>query len=213
MVFIHGKRYEWHSDDPMYDTAPTIRNLNLAYVDEVGYTSLRCAWKPGCPVFVHPDINAEDTDTTMLSLYASIFSEWFPDIPAPSDVGSPCCAQFALSKAQVLKRPISDYERYRQWLFTVDASSQRTGFVMEYMWHVIFGKPVLNCGISAKDCYCRKFGMCDLDCPNEGKCEGTYWIPPGYELGLAQLPEGWPEKGQGDGWPIEGWEKEFRPSQ
>ena len=47
MVFIHGKRYQWHNDDPMYDHVPIIRNLRLAHVDKVGYASLRCTWEPG----------------------------------------------------------------------------------------------------------------------------------------------------------------------
>lgn len=212
MTFLHGRRYEWHNDDPMYDGVPILNRLNTTYVQKTGYTSLRCAWTPGCPSFIYPSAsNATHESYAGEYLYAQTFAEWFPDTPVPEAVGSYCCAQFAVSREKVLERPLEDYVKFRDWVFAAKETSSNIGFVMEYMWHVIFGQPVLNCAVSAQQCYCEKFGLCELDCKERGRCEGMYWIPPGYYLGLARLPEGWPEKGQGGAWPEEGWDQKLRP--
>jgi hypothetical protein len=50
------------------------------------------------------------------------------------------------------------------------------GIVLEYMWHVIFGKPAYWCP-SARDCYCGTWNQCDLECDDEvGWCEGRIWL-------------------------------------
>ena len=59
---------------------------------------------------------------------------------APVKVGAACCAQFAVSRGQVLKRPLSDYQRLRQWIIETEKSDAQSGRVMEFLWHVIFGK-------------------------------------------------------------------------
>lgn len=51
-----------------------------------------------------------------------------------------CCAQFAVSREQVLKRPIGDYIKFRDWVVHTKKSDASSGRVMEYLWHVIFGK-------------------------------------------------------------------------
>jgi hypothetical protein len=60
---------------------------------------------------------------------------------------------------------------------------------------VIFGKKPVHCP-SAKDCYCKVFGLCNLTCPDKGSCNGRYILPP-----FSSLPEGWP---------LMGWEHEPR---
>ena len=60
--------------------------------------------------------------------------------PAPSLVGAACCAQFAVSKAQVLARPLGDYERFREWIVDTEKSDAKSGRVLEFLWHVVFGK-------------------------------------------------------------------------
>jgi hypothetical protein len=60
---------------------------------------------------------------------------------------------------------------------------------------VIFGKPPVHCP-SAKECYCKTFGLCNLTCHNDRDCEGRYTLPQ-----YSSLP---------DGWPYIGWDKEER---
>ena len=59
---------------------------------------------------------------------------------APELVGAACCAQFAVSRDQVLARPLGDYERFREWIVETEKSDARSGRVLEFLWHVIFGK-------------------------------------------------------------------------
>ena len=73
---------------------------------------------------------------------------------------------------------------------------------MEYMWHIIFGRPSIDCP-NAGDCFCQKFGKCNLTCSDAG-CENTYKLPDWD----SSLPEKWPEEGQGEhGYPVDGWWK------
>lgn len=59
---------------------------------------------------------------------------------APALVGAACCAQFAVSKKQVLVRPLGDYVRFREWIIDTEKSDAKSGRVLEFLWHVIFGK-------------------------------------------------------------------------
>lgn len=58
----------------------------------------------------------------------------------PEFVGAACCAQFAVSKEQVFLRPRDDYIKIRQWIIDTEKSDAMSGRVMEFLWHVIFGK-------------------------------------------------------------------------
>jgi hypothetical protein len=58
-------------------------------------------------------------------------------------IASACCAQFAVSRDQVLKRPLEDYVKIRQWVMDTDRDDASSGRVMEYLWHVIFGKDLV----------------------------------------------------------------------
>ena len=62
------------------------------------------------------------------------------DEQAPALVGAACCAQFAVSKVQVQARPLSDYDRFREWVVDTEKSDAKSGRVLEFLWHVIFGK-------------------------------------------------------------------------
>ena len=59
--------------------------------------------------------------------------------PAPILVGAACCAQFAVSRDRVLARPVGDYERFRGWVVETEKSDAKSGRVLEFLWHVIFG--------------------------------------------------------------------------
>ncbi|KAK2746789.1 hypothetical protein FQN57_002831 [Myotisia sp. PD_48] len=228
-VFIHGLRYQWHNDDPIYDGVPIIRALRLSFVSKVGYAPLRCVWSPGCPFELHPlkpvglD-NGPDHRNETERAFAASFRALFPDTEVPNLVGAPCSSQFALSRQQILRRPKRDYQRFRKWLMDTDLSSVISGRVLEYAWHskfpdigpilvvsyvrglsrdvlllVMMGKSPVYCP-PAGECYCQTFGICNLKC-TEDRCEKRY-IQPKY----AALPTGWPKQGGGkDGLPLPGW--------
>ncbi|KAJ5323285.1 Protein of unknown function DUF3431 [Penicillium atrosanguineum] len=140
-VFLHGARYQWHNDNPLYDSVVSIQNLNLDFVREAGYVNLRCTWMIGCPAELEP------------------------------------------AREQVLQRPKSDYERFRRWLMDTKLDSGTSGRVLEYSWHMIFGKPPQHCP-DPREMYCKIYGLCNM---TEFELQNQ-WIWRGLVL-----PDGWPE--------------------
>ncbi|CAI7571653.1 unnamed protein product [Penicillium viridicatum] len=189
MLFIHSKRYQWHNDDPYYDGIPPLRNVQIPYIQEQGYVNLRCVWTLGCPIEIRPHTDTHRSNVHAGEYFKNGFMELFPGIPVPEEVGVSCCAQFGVSRAKVLERPRSDYERFRTWLADTPLEDDLSGRIMEYSWHMIFGKDPVHCP-NAKECYCKLFGLCDLTCPWEGGCDNRYSLPP-----FSSLPKGWPEIG------------------
>lgn len=145
----------------------------------------------------------------MLGSYTSAFTSLFPELPLPSVVGTPCCAQFVVTRSTIQSVPIWRYESLRQWLWETSLPDSKSGRVMEYLWHVLFGQEAVACP-STQSCFCEKFGVCGLSCSSEGYCEGR-WLQTPY---LAKMPEGWPMRGQGtDGYPRYGWWKQWYPEE
>ena len=69
----------------------------------------------------------------------SQFSQKGNESFVPEQVGSACCAQFAVSRERVLERPKEDYEGFRRWVVETEKSDAMSGRVMEFLWHVVFG--------------------------------------------------------------------------
>ncbi|KKZ67138.1 hypothetical protein EMCG_07160 [[Emmonsia] crescens] len=57
----------------------------------------------------------------------------------PKEVAAACCAQFAVTRDQVHKRPLQDYVQFRNWVIATERDNANSGRVMEYLWHIIFG--------------------------------------------------------------------------
>lgn len=179
------------------DGLPLLQNLQIPYIISQGYTNLRCVWTLGCPAELHlsdvPQEMPEDpraAKTTEIA-YPAAFHELFPGEPLPTVVGVACCAQFAVTRQQMRERPLTDYHRFRTWVTETTLDDYISGRVMEYSWHVIFGREPVHCP-NARECYCKTYGLCELECTEEGKC-GDRWPFPPY----ATLPNGWPEVGWG----------------
>ncbi|MCJ1257846.1 hypothetical protein MMC24_005672 [Lignoscripta atroalba] len=163
IAFLHSHRsgfwHAWHTDTPMHDNVYAMRALQLPFVQANGYVNLRCNWNPGCNkrhlrnIHVTGQIWQEvfsGTSTSRFNLSASAnnitgTSPADPEamekaIYSPPNVNVACCAQFAVSREQVLKRPVEDYIRFRRWVTETAESDAKSGRVMEFLWHVIFGK-------------------------------------------------------------------------
>ncbi|KAF7713984.1 Uncharacterized protein PECH_006158 [Penicillium ucsense] len=189
ILFIHSKRYQWHNDDPYYDGVPMLRNYQTSYLQQEGYVNLRCVWVLGCPVEIHPLSDVHRDDVHAGEYFKKAFMELFPQTPVPEEIGVSCCAQFGVTRERVLSRPKSDYEFYRKWLMETDLGDDLSGRIMEYSWHMIFGKEAVHCP-DAKSCYCNVFGLCDLNCAEPNGCDDRYVLPP-----FSALPKGWPYVG------------------
>lgn len=146
LAFLHPHRDGWpggwHTDAPGYDNVLAMQTLNLDFVHQNGYVNLRCNWVPGCPDEVQPFRSLESDDPEnvehhMLEVWHHFFGA---ESNVPEAIAQPCCAQFAVSREQVLKRPLEDYEKYHEWLMETPMSDGSSGRIFEYLWHVIFGK-------------------------------------------------------------------------
>ncbi|KAF3009881.1 hypothetical protein E8E13_010762 [Curvularia kusanoi] len=173
VLFIHPNRYQWHNDDPDYDGLPMLRHFQLPYLEEQGYVNIRCAWALGCPAEIKPLAEEGEHREAVHAGgdYKQAFMTLFPDKKVPKEVGVSCCAQFAATKEKIRERKKEEYI---------------SGRIFEYSWHMVFGKEPVHCP-NAKHCYCKVFGLCDLECNSAGECEGRYILPP-----YATLPNGWP---------------------
>ncbi|KAF2087460.1 hypothetical protein K490DRAFT_73836 [Saccharata proteae CBS 121410] len=195
ILFLHPKRYQWHNDDPDYDGLPVLQNFQLPYLHSQGYVNLRCAWVLGCPSEIKP-YEKDDISTHQQAHAGHYYKKAFQEIfgverEVPEMVGVSCCAQFAVTREKVRETSRGEWERLRRWLVETELTDDISGRVLEYSWHMLFGKNAVHCP-SAADCYCNVFGLCDLECDTqqEGMCKGRYTLPP-----YSSLPEGWPYVG------------------
>lgn len=160
-VFLHAHRSgwpeAWHTDAKEYDNVNSARDLRLDYVLRHGYANMRCIAIPGCPDEIQPLRNAPDRPHEVAFQEAYKYMFQVSGISIPKVIGTPCCSQFAVSKSQVLKRPLSDYHRYRQWLLDTELPSDVSGRVLEYMWHIVFGKAPVWCP-EPHECWCEQYG-------------------------------------------------------
>ncbi|EXJ81471.1 hypothetical protein A1O3_07763 [Capronia epimyces CBS 606.96] len=163
MVFLHphlmGWPQAWHTDSPDYSNVDSVRSLRLDYVREHGYANMRCLHIPGCPDEVRPFRNdpARAYELAFADAYTYLFGGNHSTVP--HTIGAACCSQFAVSKDQVQARPRTDYVRYQKWLIDTELPDDVSGRVMEYTWHMIFGKGPIWCPDHTQ-CWCDQFGRC-----------------------------------------------------
>ncbi|KAI9696447.1 MAG: hypothetical protein M1836_005725 [Candelina mexicana] len=160
LAFIHPHRggllhywSSWHTDAPAFDNVLSLKSLRLDTVVREGYVNLRCNWHPGC-IPSHRK-NAHITPAIWEAIFPNGTGTGMEvggsedvgkeeEEGMPSEIGAACCAQFAVSREQVLKRPREDYERMREWVVGTGLSDARSGRVMEFLWHVVFGREAVQ---------------------------------------------------------------------
>ena len=142
IAFLHSHRdgffSSWHTDTPLHNNVDAMRTLNLSFVMQNGYVNLRCKRSPGC---LEPQThNAHVTPEVYLEVFQGTSTQINETAQAPELVGAACCAQFAVTSEQIRKRPLEDYEALRRWLLQTNDKDAKSGRVMEFLWHIIFGK-------------------------------------------------------------------------
>lgn len=145
MVFLHSHQTHDHGSkrdegSVDFDNVAAVKALKLDFVQKNGYVNLRCIHGPGCPAEIQPFRNTSDPLRPQEKAMAGAWKELFGNDDVPTVIASTCCAQFAVSREQVLKRPKSDYERFLRWILETPLNDFTSGRVFEYLWHVIFGK-------------------------------------------------------------------------
>lgn len=138
VVFLHshqsGYSHGWHTDAWGYSNVRAVRSLQLNYVRKNGYVNLRCSWSPGCKP--KHRFNAHVTP----EIWRELFGNGAKEQEVPQQIGAACCAQFAVSKEQVLSRDLNEYVHFRRWILDSELGDGKSGRVFEFLWHVIFGK-------------------------------------------------------------------------
>jgi hypothetical protein len=139
ILFLHAERFQWHNDNPDYDGVLLLRNLQFSYLQAQGYVNLRCAWALGCPAAYHPlkddSISQQQNSDATGVIYLQTFQELLPEYRVPTHVGVSCCAQFAVTRDTIRKRPREDYIRYRNWLIDTPLQDELSGRFFEHSWH------------------------------------------------------------------------------
>nr|OQO17847.1 hypothetical protein B0A51_15509 [Rachicladosporium sp. CCFEE 5018] len=143
-IFVRGGDPQRHND-LLYLNSQLLPNLRLAAIDAAGYVNLRCDTNPGCPVAVTPhDFTKEDAAKKLdprakfAAIYAELFNVSIAEVP--TRIGGVCCAQFAVHRDRIRQRPKSDYVRMMHWMATTRQNDTfGVGWVMEKLWHVVFG--------------------------------------------------------------------------
>lgn len=160
----------WHVDAPLHDNVAAMRSLQLGYIRRTGYVNLRCNWNPGCTrlhlknshitkavwddVFNNTSTSPIAADTVPANNNSNSNNNHHHHSSGgtrdtrstqhvfsfPSQVAVPCCAQFAVSREQVHKRPLHDYIKFRDFIITTPRDDATSGRIMEFLWHIIFGQ-------------------------------------------------------------------------
>ena len=150
IAFLHSHRdgflAAWHTDTDLHDNVQALRALQIPFVQSNGYVNLRCNWNPGCKEahrfnkHITPEVWRDVfTGTSTGASFSNTSSSQLKSNEVPTQVGAACCAQFAVARSRVLQRPLTDYKRFRQWLLDTEKNDAKSGRVMEFLWHVIFG--------------------------------------------------------------------------
>ncbi|GAB7353132.1 hypothetical protein MBLNU459_g3670t1 [Dothideomycetes sp. NU459] len=144
VAFLHshekGWPRAWHTDAVDYSNVRALRALNVDFVQRNGYANLRCIATPGCPDEVLPFREPADEGRVVETNYARVWQAVFNNTDVPRAVGAACCAQFAVSREQVRKRPREQYVTLHRYLMETELDDETIGRVYEYMWHIIFGQ-------------------------------------------------------------------------
>ncbi|KAK4555728.1 hypothetical protein LTR86_006948 [Recurvomyces mirabilis] len=168
-VFLHAHRNgypaAWHNDAKDYDAVNMLHELQLPFVQQEGYANLRCRADPGCPAEIQPwrePFDADrDTEHIYPFVYGTFFNKTFDQYRTEIEiVATQCCAQFAVSRDQIRVHLRSEYVRWRQFVIETEFSDALIGRVLEYMWHIIFGRQAVQC-TEVRKCWCEVFGRCD----------------------------------------------------
>lgn len=145
-IFMHGHPEAWHQEAT---AAQLVQGLNRTALALQGYVSLRCDWYPSCPGEmrpIHHDAVVWGPEANTKGTEAAIANNWrllFPDEPLPETIASPCCAQFAVTRQAIVRRPKEDYERLREWLITSLLEDELSGRVLEKLWaYILTGEAV-----------------------------------------------------------------------
>lgn len=163
VLFHHSHRRAWHQ---AMDSLEEVRRLRPEFVARVGYASTRCL--PGCENVIPlapqgisdlQQLHQAGRDVQLSTLLRLFLGK---EEPLPSTLASPCCAQFAASRAALQRHSQAWWRRLRQWLMDTPVDDAQSGRLLEHTWHVWLGNETYHCP-EYDACRCHVFGMGDCE--------------------------------------------------
>ncbi|CAD0083320.1 unnamed protein product [Aureobasidium vineae] len=134
-VFIYAKDEQWHKDVLGQKAPDTIKALRFQHINATDFVNLRCTLFPGCPLGLNPldppeqDIRNKDTRAFFAEIYMELFDVTREKVP--KHIGNVCCAQFAVTRSRIMRRPKSDYERMLRWTDQTQQADFAVGWLFE----------------------------------------------------------------------------------
>ncbi|KAF2118603.1 hypothetical protein BDV96DRAFT_570255 [Lophiotrema nucula] len=165
LVFLNSRRTSSSPNSDAaksgaYDNVQAVKSLKTDFVQNSGFANLRCIEKSGCLSTFLPARNPPDEFRTIEVAMSSVWKDLFGNETAvPEKLAAPCCSEFAVSGDQIRKHTVDDYLKFWKWLNKTKIDDDTAGLVVEYIWHVIFGKEAE---------YCMELRQCEYDV--YGKC-------------------------------------------
>ncbi|KAG9736719.1 hypothetical protein KCU98_g18230, partial [Aureobasidium melanogenum] len=161
IAFVHPRKctypQAWHTDAESHSNVESLTSLNTSFFLSNGYANLRCIAIPGYPDEIQPFREEHREGGSAEHAFGDAWNQIFRNNGVPKVVGTPCCAQFAVSRDQVYKRPLEFYVGALRWSHDTPLDNATTGRVFEYLWHVIFGQDPVHCP-DLKQCYHDVYG-------------------------------------------------------
>lgn len=191
-IFVHAHEDPWHTESALlHSMTETLNLLDLNEVGRRGYANLRTGHLNACPDWIRTDIAPEDSEKREEPyMYRSFVENFSADntstsIEVPKAFGAPCCSQFAVTKATIVKRPKAEYERMLHNLLTTDLTDYIYGRTWEHMWQYLFTSKAVDCPVEWK-VYCKLYHVCFPDASQLQHYRELHWEQEnlGVELGL-----------------------------
>jgi hypothetical protein len=161
MVFLPPK--DAFEQDPL-DLRSTIPKLQIPFIQTSGYASLHCPThksRTTCNNKVLEPVKPSYELRTLEAKIPDVWREWFGNrTEVPDRIATVLGAQFAVSRAQVQNRGVEEYLKIWTWLNKTIMDDDSSGLVLEYMWHIVFGKEAIFCP-ERERCQCELYGRCE----------------------------------------------------
>jgi hypothetical protein len=145
MAFIHGHHTSWHQKDKVWTF---FQDIQLSKLNS--YFNFRaCEYNPSKNIWKSYPSNrwrSHGTPPQQQATYKKFWQEFnmtgkygFPDIVSKGlNTASYCCAQFFVTKKQILNQPKEFYIDLRKWLINTPMEDYYSSRVLEYLWSIIF---------------------------------------------------------------------------
>lgn len=171
MVFAHGHYRAWHQMAPLHWY---LSALNLSALDAQNYISLRCKAQSNC---LTPVDTVRTKDQSFGYGLVNLMPSWWANATAgsgfrlPTLLASPCCAQFAVTRAAVRRWPLEYWETLMRPLLVRDDDWAAEG------WEPVngVGWNLHNIGFLYEWTWALQFGKGGVWCPDEDVCKEEWF--------------------------------------